>query len=105
MPQRNTEGASSHQAPRSWASLLVTAIFLASGCSTVTVQSFQATPNSNVEAAYIATGADFSSYSRLLGEDIALVLVLIEKLEKKSLGFGPALMAHLGFDGIQLLLE
>ena len=71
MPKRNIEGASSHHVLRKWAGLLVPVIVLMSGCSTVTVQSFQAAANSNVEAAYIATDADFSRYSRLLGEDMA----------------------------------
>ena len=43
-----------------------------SGCTTVTVQSFAASPNANVEAAYIATDADFGRYTRLLGEDMGI---------------------------------
>ena len=56
---------------RLWPLLLVPAI-LAAGCSTVTVQSFSANPDSNVEAAYVASDADFSRYSRLLGEDMGI---------------------------------
>jgi hypothetical protein len=55
-----------------WPALLTTAALLLSGCSTVTVQSFTPSPNSNVEAAYIATDANFAQYSRILGEDMGI---------------------------------
>jgi len=56
--------------PALWPALLVATCV--TGCSTVTVQSFEAAPESRVEAAYVATGADFSRYSRLLGEDMGI---------------------------------
>ena len=49
---------------------LVTAIL--TGCTTVTTQSFQRTQNSNVEASYVATDADFGKYRQLLGEDMGI---------------------------------
>jgi hypothetical protein len=47
-------------------------LIIVSGCSAVTTQSFQSTRNSNVEAAYVATDADFSKYSQLRGEDMGI---------------------------------
>lgn len=42
------------------------------GCTTVTVQSFETNKNSNVEASYIATDADFGRYTKLLGEEAGI---------------------------------
>ena len=42
------------------------------GCTTVETQSFQVSKNSNVAAAYIATGADFGRYDRLLAEEMGI---------------------------------
>jgi len=72
MSRRNSNGARARQASHQRAALLVPTVLLLAGCSTVTVQSFTPSPNSVVEAAYIATDADFSSYSRLLGEDMGI---------------------------------
>ena len=72
MPKRKTKGASPRKFLCEWTGLLALMVLLITGCSTVTVQSFQATPDSNVEVAYVATDADFSKYSRLLGEDMGI---------------------------------
>ena len=50
----------------------VAIVLIISGCSTVTVQSFQRTGNSNVEASYVATDADFGKYKQLRGEDMGI---------------------------------
>ncbi len=42
------------------------------GCSTTTTQSFRVAESSNVEAAFIATGADFSKYHQLLAEEMGI---------------------------------
>jgi len=42
------------------------------GCTTVTVQTFEKNRNSNVEASYVATDADFGKYNQLLGEDMGI---------------------------------
>lgn len=54
------------------ASSVVAAVLIISGCSTVTVQTFEKNRNSNVEASYVATDADFSKYKQLLGEDMGI---------------------------------
>ena len=51
---------------------IVLGALMVAGCTTVTTQSFQSTRNSNVEAAYVATDADFSKYSQLRGEDMGI---------------------------------
>jgi hypothetical protein len=42
------------------------------GCGSVETQSFQVSQNSNVEAAQIATDADFTSYDRLHAVDMGI---------------------------------
>lgn len=53
-------------------SSIVLGALIVAGCTTVTSQSFRSTGSSNVEAAYIATDADFSKYNQLLGEDMGI---------------------------------
>jgi hypothetical protein len=48
------------------AGLLVTA------CTTTTTQSFDVRKNPNLEAAFVATDADFSKYDKLLAEDMGI---------------------------------
>ncbi|MGI9237298.1 MAG: DUF3313 family protein [Woeseiaceae bacterium] len=48
-----------------------TSLFL-SACTTTTTQSFNVRANSNVEAAYVATDADFSQYDKILAEDMGI---------------------------------
>ena len=43
------------------------------GCGSVETQSFQVSQNSNVEAAQIATDADFTSYDRLHAVDMGIL--------------------------------
>ena len=57
---------------RSLAGIIIATPLIASGCTTVTTQSFQRTKNSNVEASYVATDADFGRYSQLRGEDMGI---------------------------------
>ena len=72
MSKPSIKAASRLRVRRQRAALPAIAVVLASGCSTVTVQSFQASANTNVEAAYVATDANFGQYSRLLGEDMGI---------------------------------
>ncbi len=52
---------------------LILASFMLVGCSsTSTTQSFRVVKDSAAEASYIATDADFSKYSRLLGKDMGI---------------------------------
>ncbi len=46
--------------------------FIIVGCSTTTSQSFRVVKDSEVESSYIATDADFSKYSQLLGKDMGI---------------------------------
>lgn len=71
MPNRNQKDTSRSGASHQLAGLLILIMLLA-GCSTITVQSFEVSGNANVEAAYIATDADFGRYTRLLGEDMGI---------------------------------
>lgn len=52
--------------------LLPLAALLASGCTTVTTQSFRASDNSSIESSYIAVGADFGKYDRLYAKDMGI---------------------------------
>jgi len=72
MPKCHNKAASPSRVRRAWAGIVVSTAMLMSGCSTVTVQSFATNRDSNVEAAYIATDADFGKYTRLLGEDMGI---------------------------------
>ncbi len=51
---------------------LCAAIFVITACSTTTTQSFRVAESSNVEAAFIATDADFSKYHQLLAEEMGI---------------------------------
>lgn len=51
--------------------LIACAAFLAA-CTTTTTQSFNVSRNPDLEAAYVATDADFSQYDRLLARDMGI---------------------------------
>ena len=51
---------------------IVLSAAIVAGCTTVTTQTFRSTGNSNVEAAYVATDANFGKYSQLRGEDMGI---------------------------------
>ena len=51
---------------------LASVCVLATGCTTVTTQSFRVVDSPNVEAAYIAVGADFEKYDQLMAEDMGI---------------------------------
>ena len=57
---------------RSMAGSIVAVTLIVSGCTTVTVQTFEKNRNSNVKASYVATDADFGKYRQLLGEDMGI---------------------------------
>jgi hypothetical protein len=48
------------------------AALMSTGCSTTTSQEFRRTENSAVEAAFIATDADFSQYNKLTGAEMGI---------------------------------
>jgi len=56
---------------KSWLALPLMALML-TGCTTVTTQSFRAVDSDNVEASYIAVGADFGKYDRLTAEGMGI---------------------------------
>jgi hypothetical protein len=60
MPSRNT------------IAVICSAFFAISACSTTTTQSFRIAESSNVEAAFIATDADFSKYHQLLAREMGI---------------------------------
>ncbi len=60
MPSRNTTA------------VFCSAILAIGACSTTTTQSFRVAESSNVEAAFIATDADFSKYHQLLAEEMGI---------------------------------
>jgi hypothetical protein len=57
---------------RSTTLVFCSAVLTIAACSTTTKQSFKAAPASKVEAAFIATDADFSRYNQLLAEDMGI---------------------------------
>ncbi len=57
---------------RIWPIALTATLSMLVGCSTTTTQSFEVVKNSNVEASYIAVGADFSKYDRLAADDMGI---------------------------------
>ena len=60
--------------------------FLAiSACSTTTTQSFRVAESSNVEAAFIATDADFSKYHQLLAEEMGIFFPQNVKMSDEDL--------------------
>jgi hypothetical protein len=53
---------------------LILCFILFSGCTTVTTQSFDVTPNSAADASIIATGADFGKYDKLLADEMGIFM-------------------------------
>jgi hypothetical protein len=54
-----------------WIVLSAVSVFLVA-CTTTTTQSFNVSKNPDLEAAYIATDADFSRYDKLLARDMGI---------------------------------
>lgn len=52
--------------------LVALSAFLLTACTTVETQSFTVSGNPNIESAYIADGADFSHYDRLLVDEMGI---------------------------------
>lgn len=52
--------------------LLPIALVVASGCTTVTTESYDVVATTQIESASIATDADFSQYDRLVAEDMGI---------------------------------
>ncbi len=52
--------------------LLASSVLVLSACSTVETQSFRVNPDSSVQAAQVATDADFSQYDRLHAEEMGI---------------------------------
>lgn len=69
--QRSSRVSKSHA--RHLAVLLVfTAISGLAACSTTTYESYRPVKNARTDIAYVAASADFSKYSRLLGEEMGI---------------------------------
>ena len=65
----------SQKSCRTWptsAAIIITGVLTLSGCTTTTVQTFNANQNSNVEASYVATDADFGKYTQLRSEEAGI---------------------------------
>ena len=54
------------------AAICIGGMFLLAGCTTTTVQTFDANQNSNVEASYVATDANFAQYTQLRSEEAGI---------------------------------
>jgi Protein of unknown function (DUF3313) len=52
--------------------LIVTAILGLSACSTTTYESYRPVKNAKTDIAFVAASADFSKYSRLMGEEMGI---------------------------------
>jgi hypothetical protein len=70
--------------PCAFAALLLGCLLLVN-CSTVTTQSFRAPENSNVDASFIATDADFSKYSKLMAADMGIFFPLSVDLSEDEI--------------------
>ena len=57
---------------RSALAIVCVNVLLLSACTTTTTQSFNVSKNANVEAARIATDADFSKYNELIADDMGI---------------------------------
>lgn len=51
---------------------LVASLLVAAGCSTTTYESYRPVKNAKTDIAYVAVSADFSKYSRLMGEEMGI---------------------------------
>ena len=51
---------------------LVTLLLVVAGCSTTTYESYRPVKNAKTDIAYVAVSADFSKYSRLMGEEMGI---------------------------------
>jgi len=57
---------------RSALAIVCVNVLLLSACTTTTTQSFNVSKNANVQAARIATDADFSKYNELIADDMGI---------------------------------
>ena len=51
---------------------LVASLLVVAGCSTTTYESYRPVKNAKTDIAYVAVSADFSKYSRLMGEEMGI---------------------------------
>jgi len=70
---------------RNMTAVFCSAIFAIAACSTTTTQSFRIVESSNVEAAFIATDADFSKYHQLLAEEMGIFFPKNVKMSDEDL--------------------
>lgn len=61
-----------HIMKKSRLTALPLAVLFTAACTTTTTQSFNVAKNANVEAAYVATDADFKKYDRLYASDMGI---------------------------------
>ena len=50
----------------------ITLLLVVAGCSTTTYESYRPVKNAKTDIAYVAVSADFSKYSRLMGEEMGI---------------------------------
>ena len=72
MPFSMKESQEKYRIRRDLAAIVIVGLLTLSGCTTTTVQTFAASQNSNVEASYVATDADFGKYTQLRSEEAGI---------------------------------
>ena len=80
--------------------LLAAATLGPSGCSTTTYESYRPVKNAKTDIAYVAASADFSKYSRLMGEEMGIfypthATVSEQDLERVRTAFRESFLAEL----------
>ena len=80
--------------------LAITALLGLGACSTTTYESYRPVKNAKTDIAYVAASADFSKYSRLLGEEMGIFYpthasVSDEDLARVRVAFREAFLAQL----------
>lgn len=72
MSAQSTKTSMSRETQHYRAAVCFAGLLIISACTTTTTQSFRVAESSNVEAAFIATDADFSKYHQLLAEEMGI---------------------------------
>ena len=80
--------------------MLAAATLGLSGCSTTTYESYRPVKNAKTDIAYVAVSADFSKYSRLMGEEMGIfypthATVSEQDLERVRTAFRESVLAEL----------
>lgn len=80
---------------------LLVLLLAATGCTTTVTQEFRRNPDAVIEAAYVATDADFSRYSRLSGAEMGIFFpagstIPADDLDRIRSTFRTAFLGRLG---------